>query len=216
MEDARPIKLRIRQAAFALAERTDWHEISMAAIAGQAGLSLSLLMRHAPSKSAILQDFSRDIDEAMLLVFERYPAEGDAHDRLFDVILKRLEILQPYRGVIASVIKRSGADGVEAVRLLQSLSDSIGWMVSAARVEQEPEWQSLGRLGLMRAYLRVLSVWSKENDPGLARTMAALDRALRDVEWFNRRASGIIEVASRVARTARTAAKQFFEERKKT
>ena len=61
-----------------------------------------------------------------------------------------------------------------------------------------------------------LSVWSKENDPGLARTMAALDRALRDIERFNRRASGIIEAASRVARTARTAAKQFFEERKKT
>jgi ubiquinone biosynthesis protein COQ9 len=215
MEDARPIKLRIRQAAFALAERTDWHEISMAAIAGQAGLSLSLLMRHAPSKSSILQDFSRDIDEAMLLVFERYPAEGDAHDRLFDVILKRLEILQPYRGVIASVVKRPRADGVEAMRLLQSLSDSIGWMVSAARVEQEPAWQSLGRLGLMRAYLRVLSVWSKENDPGLARTMAALDRALRDIERFNKRANGIIEAASGVARTARAVAKQFFEEWKK-
>jgi ubiquinone biosynthesis protein COQ9 len=215
MEDARPIKLRIRQAAFALAERMDWHEISMAAIAGQAGLSLSLLMRHAPSKSSILQDFSRDIDEAMLLVFERYPAEGDAHDRLFDVILKRLEILQPYRGVIASVVKRPRADGVEAVRLLQSLSDSIGWMVSAARVEQETAWQSLGRLGLMQAYLRVLSVWSKENDPGLARTMAALDRALRDIERFNKRASGIIEAASGVARTARAVAKQFFEERKK-
>jgi ubiquinone biosynthesis protein COQ9 len=215
MEDARPIKLRIRQAAFALAERMDWHEIGMAAIAGQAGLSLSLLMRHAPSKSSILQDFSRDIDEAMLLVFERYPAEGDAHDRLFDVILKRLEILQPYRGVIASVVKRPRADGVEAVRLLQSLSDSIGWMVSAARVEQETAWQSLGRLGLMRAYLRVLSVWSKENDPGLARTMAALDRALRDIERFNKRASGIIEAASGMARTARAVAKQFFEERKK-
>ncbi|HYN00274.1 MAG TPA: hypothetical protein VET25_11045 [Aestuariivirgaceae bacterium] len=215
MEDARPIKLRIRQAAFALAERMDWHEISMAAIAGQAGLSLSLLMRHAPSKSSILQDFSRDIDEAMILSFEKYPAEGDAHDRLFDVILKRLEILQPYRQVIASVMRRARAEGVEAVRLLQSLSDSIGWIVSAARVEQEPAWQSFGRLGLMRAYLHVLSVWSKDDDPGLARTMAALDRALRDSERFNRRANGIMEVASGVVRAARTVANRFFEERKK-
>jgi AcrR family transcriptional regulator len=216
MEDAGPIKLRIRQAAFALAERIDWHEIGMAAIASQAGLSLSQLMRQAPSKSFILEDFARDIDEAMLLVFERYPAEGDAHDRLFDVILKRLEILQPYRAVIASVIKRPSADGVEAVRHLQSLSDSIGWMASAARVEQEPAWQSLGRLGLMRGYLRVLSVWAKEDDPGLARTMAALDRSLRDIERFTTRASGVIGAASGVARAARSLAKQFFEERKKT
>jgi AcrR family transcriptional regulator len=216
MEDARPIELRIRQAAFALAEGMAWHEISMGAIARQAGISLPLLMRHAASKSIIFGDFARDIDEAMLLVFERYPAEGEPHDRLFDVILKRLEIMQPYRHVIASVMRRPRVDGVEAMRLLQSLSDSIGWMISAARVEQEPAWQSLGRLGLMRGYLRVLSIWAKEDDPGLTRTMAGLDRALRDVERFSARANGIMGVVSGLATAVRAVARQFFEERKKT
>ena len=216
MEDARPKKLRIRQAAFALAERKPWHEIGMAAIAEQAGLSLSELMRQAPSKSDILEAFARDIDEAMLLLFERYPAEGEAHDRLFDVMLKRLEILQPYRLAIASVMGSRRADPAEGLRLLQSVSDSVGWILSAARVEQEPMWQALGRMGLIRAYLRVLAIWATEDDPGLTRTMAALDRGLRDVERLSAGASSIAGVVSGLARAAGAFVRQVFEQRRKT
>jgi AcrR family transcriptional regulator len=216
MEDDRPISLRIRQAAFALAERMAWHEISMAAIAEQAGLSLPMLMRHAPSKASILQDFARDIDEAMLRVFEKHPPEGEAHDRLFDVMLKRLEILKPYQAVIASVMKSRRANAAELPRLLQSVMDSVGWMVAAARAEHEPAWQSLGRLGLVRAYLRALSVWTRDKDPGLAPTMAALDRALRDVERFSKRMNGAAEMAGRLGGAFFAFVRQVFEERRKT
>jgi hypothetical protein len=51
MEDARPIVLRIRQAAFALAEHMEWSAIGMRAIAAQAGIGLPELMLHASSKS---------------------------------------------------------------------------------------------------------------------------------------------------------------------
>ena len=214
MEDVQPIGLRIRQAAFALAERGPWHEIGMAAIAREAGLSLSEAMRHAPSKVAILTEFSRDIDEAMLLFFERYPAEGEAHDRLFEVILKRLEILQPYRRVMASVIGSRRADPTESARLIPSLADSIGWMISAARVEAE--WQPLGRIGLTAAYLRVLAVWGREEDPGMTRTMAALDRSLRDIERLGTRASGIAKVLSGLGRAAGAFVARIFEEGRKS
>jgi AcrR family transcriptional regulator len=216
MEDARPIVLRIRQAAFALAERMEWSAIGMRAIAAQAGIGLPELMHHASSKSSILQTFARDIDEAMLLMFQRYPAEGEPHDRIFDVMLKRLEILGPYRAVIASVLRSRKVDPGEAVRMLQSVSESIGWMVTAARVEEEPAWQSLGRFGLMRAYLRALSVWAKSDDPGMTRSMAALDRALRDSERFSERTSAVVGIVSGMARAARSFAREFFEQRKKT
>jgi AcrR family transcriptional regulator len=216
MEDARSIVLRIRQAAFALAERMDWSAIGMRAIAAQAGIGLPEFMRHAPSKSSILQAFGRDIDEAMLLVFERYPAEGEPHDRIFDVMLKRLEILGPYRAVIASVLRSRKADPGEALGMLQSVTESIGCMVVAARVEEEAPWRSLGRLGLMRAYLRALSVWAKSDDPGMTRTMAALDRALRDSERFSERASTVVNIASGMAKAAGSLIREFFEGRKKT
>ncbi|MGH6875457.1 MAG: TetR family transcriptional regulator [Aestuariivirgaceae bacterium] len=210
MEDISADKLRVRQAAFALAERKPWHEITMAAIAQQSGLSISALMRNFESKAAILRDFSRDIDKAMLLVFERYPAEGEAHDRLFDVILKRLEIMLPYRPVIASVMKRPAGDPGDTAGMLQSLAVTVGWIAAAARVEDEPTWQSLGRVGLGRAYIKALSAWVGDDDPGLSRTMAALDRALRDWVAFSSRAGTVTAVLGGLAKAAGAAGRQFF------
>jgi AcrR family transcriptional regulator len=216
MNDALPAKLKIRQAAFALAERMGWNEISMAQIGEAAGLSLAALMRHAPSKAAILESFGRDIDEAMLQVFEKHPAEGSAHDRLFDVMLKRLEIMAPYRGVVAGVVKTWPSDAGEGLKLLQSLSDSIGWMVSAARVEAEPQWQALGRFMLLRLYIRILRVWSRDDDPGLARTMAALDRGLRDVASFGAGTGRAADIITGVARGLGGLARRIFEERNRS
>jgi ubiquinone biosynthesis protein COQ9 len=211
MDETGKEMLRIRQAAFALAERMPWHEITLAAIAQQSNLSISALMRHAETKATILRDFARDIDEAMLLVFERYPAEGEAHERLFDVVLKRLEIMQPYRQVIASVMKRPVADPGEAASLLQSLAATVGWIAAAARVEDEPAWQSFGRVGLGRAYVKALSAWIADDDPGLSRTMAALDRALRDWAQFSGRAGSVMTVLGGLARAAGAAGRQFFQ-----
>jgi ubiquinone biosynthesis protein COQ9 len=210
MDDFDANKLRIRQAAFALAERRSWHEITMAAIAEQSGLSIAAMMRDVPSKAAILRDFSRDIDWAMLLVFEKYPAEGEAHDRLFDVIIKRLEIMQPYRPVIGSVMKRRIGDPGEAAVMLQSVAVTVGWIAAAAKVEEEPAWQSLGRLGLGRAYVKALAAWIGDDDPGLSRTMAALDRALRDWAAFSDRAGTVTAVIGGLAKAAGAAGRQFF------
>ena len=157
------------------------------------------------------------IEEAALLkVFEKYPAEGSPHDRLFDVMLKRLEIMAPYRGVVASVLKTSLRDAGEGLKLLQSVTDSIGWMMSAARVEQEPHWQALGRLMLMRLYVRILRVWSKDDDPGLARTMAALDRSLRDVESFGAGAGRAADIVMGVGKALGALARRIFEERNRS
>jgi ubiquinone biosynthesis protein COQ9 len=207
-------KLRIRQAAFALAERRPWHEITMGAIAQQSGLSITAIMRNVASKAAILRDFSRDIDGAMLLVFEKYPPEGEAHDRLFDVIIKRLEIMHPYRPVVGSVLKRRIGDPGEAAVMLQSVAITVGWIAAAAKVEEEPAWQSWGRIGLGRAYIKAVTAWAGDDDPGLSRTMAALDRALRDWAAFSDRAGTVSAVVGGLAKAAGAAGRQFFSKGK--
>jgi len=207
-------QLRIRQAAFALAERKPWHEITLAAIAQQSGFSISALMRDVESKAAILRDFSRDIDRSMLLVFEKHPPEGEAHDRLFDVIIKRLEIMQPYRPVISSVMKRRVGDPGDAAVMLQSLAVTVGWIAAAARVEEESAWGSWGKIGLGRAYLKALSAWIGDDDPGLSRTMAALDRSLRDWAAFSDRAGTVTAVMGGLAKAAGAAGRQFFSKGK--
>ncbi|MDP9138130.1 MAG: TetR/AcrR family transcriptional regulator [Pseudomonadota bacterium] len=179
---ALPLPLRIRQAAFLLALQRPWHQVTLEAIAREADVSLTELRKITSSRAAILSGFSRDIDESMLANLAKQPPSGEPHDRLFDVILRRLEIMGPYREVVASIIRSPAGDPGEALDLFSAASRSAVWMLAAAGAEADFHWRSINKLSLHHAYWRVVQVWIEDDDPGLAKTMATLDRRLRDAE----------------------------------
>src|SRR5215217_6454640 len=91
---------RLIDAALQLIALHGWRRLSMVAIASEAGLPLLSLYRAFPSKAAILCAFSRRIDEAVLAA----PVEAEAgerpRDRVFDLLMRRFDALQPYRGAL--------------------------------------------------------------------------------------------------------------------
>jgi hypothetical protein len=175
------------EAAFRLTERQSWREVTMSAIAVEAGLSLAETAREAAGKIDLLRAFSRDIDIALLQSLESDPLDGEAHDRLFDVMLRRIEMLSPHKAALKS-ISAAPADGPsEFLSLLTSAMDTQGWLLAAAGLEAPGTRGDLHRLGLAKIYADTLRVWLDDDDPGMARTMAALDRKLRDGEaWLKR------------------------------
>jgi len=80
---------RIVEAAFRLAAEKPWAEITLAAIAQGAGLNLAELAQQISGKPDILDAFARGMDARLLASLKDDPVEGDAHDRLFDIILRR-------------------------------------------------------------------------------------------------------------------------------
>ena len=196
--------LAIRRTLFSLARERPWREIGLSDIAAGTGMSLAELSSHAESKAAILERFFRDIDEAMLLAIKKEPPAGDAHDRLFDVVLKRLEIMAPYRLELAGIVTARPDNPAELLRLIQSASVSAGWMLAAAGLEGDPLWKGPGFAGLLYAYARTLRVWAGDDDPGRNRTMATLDRELRDAARRSARLAGMRSFAGGIASAAGT------------
>ena len=211
--DASAQTLAIRQALFSLARERPWNEIGLSDVAAAAGLSLAELRAHAASKAAIIEDFSRDIDAAMLLLLRKEPPAGEAHDRLFDTVLKRLEIMAPYRRELAGIIAARPGNPAEALNLLQSASTTAGWMLAAAGLEGDPAWKGPGFAGLLYAYGRTLRVWAKDDDPGLNRTMAALDRELRDAAGRSARLAGARRFGGALLGAAQTFIREAFRPR---
>src|SRR5215472_4717940 len=93
---------RIIAAALRLAETRGWRELSLGEIAGEAGIPLSVLRSAFQSKGQILAAFSRAVDQAVLEKFEK-PGGDAARDRLFDVLITRFEIMQPYKAAIRRI-----------------------------------------------------------------------------------------------------------------
>jgi ubiquinone biosynthesis protein COQ9 len=177
----------IVEAAFRLASARPWHEVTLGDIAAEAKMDLAELCRHVASKADILRAFIRATDRRLLASLADQPIEGDGHDRLFDIMLRRFELLAPHKKAIASIVRSPDGRPSEWLQLLASALDSQGWALAAAGLETPGFKGDIHRLGLARVHGATLRVWIEDDDPGLARTMAALDRSLRDGEALMRR-----------------------------
>jgi AcrR family transcriptional regulator len=201
----------IVDAAMRLAARDGWREAGLDAIAAEAGVGLDVLRRHYTSRADILADFTRLIDDAVLQSLTVEDRAGNRRDRLFDVLMTRFEKLAPYKAAVKRIAADDGFSLGAALAQLGPALHSQRWMLTAAGVPVEGV-RGVVRVKAMTAiYARVFRIWLEDDDPGLARTMAALDRALRRAEGWShsaRRFRDAADVAmaafrNRTARAAR-------------
>jgi ubiquinone biosynthesis protein COQ9 len=172
-------------AALRVAARRRWRDVRLSDIAAEANIDLADLARLASSKADILRRFSRRTDRALLESLKAQPVEGDAHDRLFEVIMRRLEILAPHRAALASIVEAPAGHPTGMVMLASAAATTQRWMLAAAGLEEDGAGGLVKQGGLACVYARTLRVWLHDDDPGLARTMAALDGDLRDgARWL--------------------------------
>ena len=171
-------------AALELAAVQGWRHASLLDIAAAAGLSLADLYQQYPSKAALLAGFLRRIDAVML---EGGPADSSesAKDRLFDVIMRRLDALAPHKLALRSILREGWRDPASlGPGALQPVWHSLEWMLTAAGIATDGLGGLMRRKGLALIYLDVLRVWLADDSDDMAKTMAALDRRLRQAEGF--------------------------------
>ena len=66
-------------------------------------------------------------------------------------------------------------------------------MLTAAGLSAEGVKGAVRRAGLLSIYRSVFLVWLEDDDPGLAKTMAVLDRKLRNGETWMKRADAMCD-----------------------
>ena len=158
--------------------------IGFAEIAKSARVSLSELRGTFPSMLAILAAQMREIDRAVLAGGDAELADEPPRERLFDVLMRRLEVLAPHRAAVRSLMRSASLNPSLAFALNSLSVRSQQWMLTAADIGASGPRGMLRAQGLALLFASVLRTWIDDQDRGLARTMAALDRALaRGQRW---------------------------------
>jgi AcrR family transcriptional regulator len=172
-------------AAFmALVAEKRFEEIGLPELASRAGVSLAELRGEFSSTLAILAAFIKDIDRRVLAGGDGDMVEEPARERLFDVLMRRLELLTPHKETVRSLLRSARGNPGLALALGCSGTRSQQWMLAAADIDAAGPRGMIRAQGLAVLYARVLRVWVDDDDPGLARTMAVLDRELaRGQRW---------------------------------
>ena len=171
-------KARIVDALMELAAERRWEDITLSDIALRAGLSLADFRDHFPSKGAVVAGFARRIDRIVLEGTTADLVGESAKERLFDVLMRRIDALKPYRDALQSISDWSRRDLMAAAALNGVVVNSMRFMLEAAGIDSEGPVGTLKLQGLALAWNRVLDTWFEDDDPGLSATMAALDREL--------------------------------------
>lgn len=171
---------------FALVRERGWRDLSLAEIAEAAEVPLSRLHPIFPSKQAILEGFTDRVDAAMLGEGIE-PSDTPARDRLFDVLMRRFDNLQPEREALAIILQDQLRDPLAACCGLARLRQSMAITLEAAGFSTSGLRGVLRRKGLSAIYLATLRVWLRDDSEDMAKTMAYLDKQLARVDsWVGR------------------------------
>jgi len=162
-------------AALELAAQCGWHRVSVAQAARHAGLPLDRARGRFPGRMAVLLRLVRIADRAALA---GATDEGSTRDRLFDLLMRRIDVLQSHRAGVLAVMRALPADPGAALLLATVNVRSMGWMLEAAGVSAVGPFGRLRAKGLLAVWLWTLRAWRRDSSDDLAATMAALDQAL--------------------------------------
>ncbi|SFK38298.1 TetR/AcrR family transcriptional regulator [Methylocapsa palsarum] len=193
----------IIDALLELAGERNWEDITISDIAARANVSLSTFREFFPSKGAILASFSRNIDKLVLDTTGDDLAGEPAKERLFDVLMRRLDVLTPYKAALEGVAEWARKDPLGASAINQVNLNSMRFMLEASGIDSEGPVGAIKLQGLVLAWRRILNVWFHDDDPGLASTMAALDRELTKGGKFVARAEDLNRLVSPLFSLAR-------------
>ncbi len=177
-------------AALRLAAERGWGRLAMRDIAEAAGVPAETARRNFPCKTSVLVAYAKEVERRAAAQPAPFEAEDTIRDRLFELLMQRIDILSEEKAAVVRILQDLPADPLGAVvaspevlRLMAPILDQAG--VSAAG---PVGW--LRCKGLAGIWLATLYAWARDDSPDHARTMAALDGYLRRIEPAARLLSG--------------------------
>jgi len=177
---------QIVAATFRLAAERGWRALRLDDIADACGMPAAEMRRRFPCKASVLIACARRIEQQAAAEPPAFEPEDTVRDRVFELLMLRLDLLAPYKEAVSRILRELPADplgaafaGPDVLRLMAGVLEQAG--VSAAG-----PIGCLRSKGLAAVWLATLGDWVRDDSPDNARTMAALDAHLRRVEPFAR------------------------------
>jgi AcrR family transcriptional regulator len=163
-----------------------WQGVTLRRVAAASGLPASEIRLHAPGGPRdLLALHGRLMDEAVEA--GTVPGQGGTpRDRIFDVLMRRIDAMQPHRAGLVRLLEELRTEPGLALCLLAGLPCSMARLLQAAEIESSGIFGALRVQGLTGVWLATIRAWVKDDSTDLGPTMAALDRAFDRAEQVAR------------------------------
>ncbi len=176
MDDMNPsLDDTLIKSAFELIAERGWTRLSVAEAARRGGLDLAATRRRFPAKLAVLLRFGTMCDAACL---SGALTEGPVRDRIFDIVMRRVDTLQAHRAGVLALLRDLPRDPLTTLALGPAALRNMAWMLEGVGVTAQGVRGTLRTKGMLALWLATVRAWSRDESEDLSATMAALDKAL--------------------------------------
>lgn len=167
-----------------------WRALRLNGVADVAGIPAEEFRRLYPYKASLLTACAAQVEREAASEPPVFEPEDSVRDRLFELLMQRLDILSPYKQAVGRILREIPAEPVSVAMSGPDTMRLMGGILEQAGVSATGPFGCLRRKGLAAIWLATLREWVGDDSPDNARTMAALDAHLRRIEPFARILAG--------------------------
>ena len=183
-------EIKIGEAALRVAARQGWNRLTLDAVAKAAKIPAAQVKKLFPDKNDLLTAIVATVDSHMATAISKPDPESSPHDRLFEILMARLDFLQTHRRAITGIMDAAKRDLRMGRKLLPAQINAMRRILELSWLKPQTPREPFVVAGLLGVYGLTLCVWRNDSSPDMTKTMAALDR-------FLRRAIGIFDIIFR-------------------
>lgn len=160
--------------------------VSLHDVARAAGIGMGELYRLYPDKVSLVSALMAQVDARVLAgTPHEHDPEETARDRLFDVMMRRYDVLRSHRDALREIRHAAMRDPLLAAALAPSFRRSMAAMLEAARLPSDGLRGAVRQNGLLAIHYAVSRVFDRDETTDLSKTMAALDSRLKTAERWS-------------------------------
>ena len=172
-------KFNLVKSSFNIIEKSGWKSFSLQKLSDTEKIPINEIKFFFKSEITILDEFSKMIDIKVEKSFDYEELTNTSvKDNLFELIMLRLEYMQPYRNALKSIKSSFKSDPLVAKSVAKNVMNSLDFYLELTNAFNDSFLDIFKKKSIFLIYSYIFMIWLEDDSDELSKTMSELDKLL--------------------------------------
>ena len=172
-------KFKLVKSSFNIIEKSGWKSFSLQKLSYAEKIPINEIKIFFKSEITILDEFSKMIDIKVEKSFDYEELTNTSvKDNLFELIMLRLEYMQPYRNALKSIKSSFKSDPLVAKSVAKNVMNSLDFYLELTNAFNDSFLDIFKKKSIFLIYSYIFMIWLEDDSDELSKTMSELDKLL--------------------------------------
>ena len=172
-------KFNLVKSSFNIIKKSGWESFSLQKLSDIEKISINEIKIFFKSEITILDEFSKMIDIKVEKSFDYEElTKTSVKDNLFELIMLRLEFMQPYRNALKSIKNSFKSHPLVAKSVAKNVMNSLDFYLELTNAFNDSFLDIFKKKSIFLIYSYIFMIWLEDDSDELSKTMSELDKLL--------------------------------------